>query len=448
MGIIRLSGPDAIRIVNLMARTKETENLEIVRGFSRVEGQIVLDADLSAPAIFHVFRAPRSYTRQDMVEILTVGSPPLLEWARENAARLGAVPAEPGEFTARAFLAGAMDLSAAESVAGLIRAQSDTQLRAARRMADGTLARRIHEIREALADLTALIEADIDFAEEPIEFITPLLLHERLKAIESQLGRLLDNAESSERFDTLPRILLFGRPNVGKSTLMNRLSGTHRAICAAVAGTTRDLLAAPIRLGRGEAILLDAAGIDESPDRIIAAARAMTLRAAERVDLVCMVLDVSDVEDESLWSQAATLDIPRTVSALNKCDLLTHAQRQRAVERLRARGTAPVCPVSALDGSGVEDLRVQLHHALSESIHTMMGEAVMLSGRQRQAMDESLSAIRRAEVLTHSAKATIDCAELLAFELREALEILGTVTGEVTTEDLLGRIFSSFCIGK
>ena len=192
LGIVRLSGPEALPITDRMARTVTGKLLANRPGSTRIPGDVLPGDDVSLPAEFYVFRAPRSYTRQDLIEIHTVGSPAALELVRRRALELGALAAEPGEFTARAFLSGAMDLAKAEAVAGVIRAQSDTQLRAARRMMDGALSRRTVETRNELAELVALVEADIDFAEEPIDFITPTAVRDRLETIRDRLDALLD----------------------------------------------------------------------------------------------------------------------------------------------------------------------------------------------------------------------------------------------------------------
>ena len=255
VALIRLSGPHAITIADRMSKTEEDTPLSDHLGSSRIVGEVAIEEGLYLPAFFYLFRTPHSYTRQDIVEIQTVGSPSSAELVRKRAIQLGALPALPGEFTARAFFGGAMDLSQAEAVGGLIRAQTDTQLRAARRIMEGVLAKQLTKSLDALAELLALVEADIDFAEEPIEFLTPPELCARLGEVSSQLEGLRTSAPSVERFDVLPRILLLGPPNAGKSSLMNRLSGIPRAICEAVAGTTRDILSAPISLGHGEAIL-------------------------------------------------------------------------------------------------------------------------------------------------------------------------------------------------
>jgi tRNA modification GTPase len=448
MGIIRLSGPDAVPIADRMARLSVPPRLVARVGSTRASGEVRLDEELSLPAAFYLFRRPRSYTRQDIVEIYTVGSPAAVEMVRLRALEFGAVPAEPGEFTARAFLNGAMDLSSAEAVAGVIRAQTDTQLQASRRMMDGNLATNLRTVRNDLAELVALVEADIDFAEEPIDFITPQALRERLAVIVERLRELLHRSAVVERLDVLPHILLVGPPNVGKSSLMNRLSGTSRSICAAVAGTTRDILSAPIRIGRAEAILLDTAGVDRSEEEIIAEAAARTVSAAECVDLVCLVVDVTVPDDDLLFEIVRALDAGRIVIAANKCDLITAEEADRRLELLESRRLGPVCLVSALDGTGVDTLRDAFGEALASDVTTAPGEAVLISRRQQAAVEDAVETIGRAVSLSETARETIDCADLLALELHEALDVLGTVTGEVTTEDLLGLVFANFCIGK
>jgi tRNA modification GTPase len=448
VGIVRLSGPHAIAITADMVKVPGDVPLGSRPGSTRTNGEVRPAADIELPAVFYIFQAPRSYTRQDLVEIHSIGSPAVLEMIRRRAMALGAVAAQPGEFTARAFLNGAMDLAEAEAVAGVIRAQSDTQLRASRRMMDGRLAHIISDVRDELAELLALVEADIDFAEEPIEFITPTDLRDRLAAIAVRLSRLSSEAKSTERFDQLPRILLLGRPNAGKSSLMNILSGTSRAICAAAAGTTRDILSAPIRLGRGEAILLDAAGVDQADDDIIAQARMLTLDTAQQVDLVCLVVDLSAAEDDAALELVRTLGLVRVVVAANKCDLLSATEVAHRIQRMEAWNVGPVQGVSARTGAGIEALRAAWLEALGDDAGTTLGEAMLLSERQRSVIADACEAIQRAMKLSESAAETVDCADLAAFELREALDALGSVSGAVTTDDLLARVFANFCIGK
>ncbi len=492
VGIVRLSGPKSLSIADDFVRTTNHQPLHKLPGSTRTFGHVALDGAAYLPADCYVFRAPHSYTRQDMVEIHAPGSPATLELIRRLCLDRGARPAQAGEFTARAFLSGAMDLTRAEAVAGVIRAESDTQLRASRRMMEGDLSLAIQDARDRLAEMLALVEADIDFSEEPIDFITPDELRTRLEQVSRQVTRRLTGGISVERFDALPRVLLFGPPNAGKSALMNRLSGTSRAICAAVAGTTRDILAAPIALGAttdpssvsgaGEAILLDTAGVDTSKDEIIAQARALTLSAARRVDLICVVVDLSVPHDDHLRDVLGSLEhspfLPsgtplssplakggkrgverctnretalaplHVVVAANKRDLVSEAEAVRSISALRSWQLGTVCEVSAATGQGVETLRNAFGEALGDQTVTTHSESLIISERQRSAVMAAREAITRAAALAENAGETIDCADLVAFELREALDLLGEVTGAVTTTDLLSQVFAKFCIGK
>lgn len=453
VGLVRLSGPRAVAIAEHLVAGAASWGKMV--GSRRVAGEVCLDERARLPAAFYVFRAPHSYTREDLVEVHTVGSPVALEMVRKACLDYGAIPAEPGEFTARAFFNGAMDLAQAEAVASIIRAQSDTQLRASRRMMDGLLATKLSSLRDRLGELLALVEADIDFAEEPIDFITPHELHERLAAIAAEIETMRRQSPAAERVEQLPRILLLGPPNAGKSSLMNRLSGTRRAICAAVAGTTRDLLSAPIKLERGEAILLDSAGVDESEDHIIAQARELTLSEAERVDLVCLVLDATEVANGAapqnlvrFAERVQLLDLPVVVVAANKIDLLSSESRSLALAVIQSLRRGRTLAVSARSGEGFDALRRCFTDVLGSSETTAQSEGILLTERQQSAMHSTSESLHRAAALAASVGATIDCADLLAFELREALDHLGAVTGAVTTEDLLTHVFANFCIGK
>ncbi len=448
VGIVRLSGPCAISICSRLIDRDSADALEACAGGERIECEVYICDDLSLPAGLLVFRGPRSYTRQDMVEIHTVGSAPALEMIRERGVGLGAIAASPGEFTARAFLNGRLDLARAEAVGATIHAESDSQLRAARRMMDGVLSKLVKRTCDELAEILALVEADIDFAEEPIDFIRPDVLRDRLELLRTSLNELIQAGPTVEQLGVLPHVLLMGPPNAGKSTLMNALSGIDRAICSAVSGTTRDVLSVPMRLGRGEAILLDAAGIDASVDPVIVEGRSKALLAAEQVDVVCVVVDVSSEPGNMVRELIDGLELPTVIVALNKTDLLDEAEVATSLQELAAGGIGRVVGISAKTGDGVEELREALGDALGSLTQTVGGDVAMLTERQREVVVEASGALGRAAELAGGAAETIDCADLLAFELREGLDALGLVTGEVTTEDLLSHVFANFCVGK
>lgn len=452
LGVVRISGPEAISIAAKISEMKEGKCLADVAGFQRVRGEICAALDAKLPAFFHVFRAPKSYTGQDMIEMVSIGAPPILALVRERLIDEGARHAEPGEFTLRAFINGRLDVQAAQGVAGLIRARSDVQLRASRRMMDATWAREIAGLRNEIAELLALVEADIDFAEEPIEFITPQSLAESLVRIGGKLEVLQNRTTTIERFGIMPHVLLLGPPNAGKSSLMNVLSKTSRAICSAVKGTTRDILSAPVALEGGEVILLDSAGIDSNPDDVLRRARELALTTAENVDALCLVLDAPECANDADYlptflAKLEDISLPPSVVACNKCELLSGDEWEKVHAQVSSSGHVSAIAVSARTGEGLETLRRGIWNTLGTEA-TAGGEMLVLDESQRSAIAEARNAIERAAQLSSGAAETVDRADVIAFELREAVDRMGNVTGGVLTEDLLGHIFAHFCIGK
>lgn len=441
-GIVRLSGPAALDMASAVfdagsaiawppgaaVRAPAGACLE---GFVRV-GRFRL------PGVALVFRAPRSYTAQDVVELHFLGAPALLGWVVEACIAAGARRAEPGEFTLRAVLAGRMDLSQAHGVAGMIAARSDMQLRAAERLLHGELSRVAGAARERLADLLSLVEGAMDFAEEPIEFITPGQLHAGLMELRKALAATTAAGVRAERWDQLPRVVLAGRPNAGKSSLLNRLTGLDRAICAPVAGTTRDVLSAPLQLGETECLLIDAAGVGDAMDALDAQAQRAARDALKSADLVVWVEDVT-TGNPARRSEQPAFEAPMLYVG-NKCDLL---------ETQRATGTDEYdLLVSATTGAGLDALKALLAARLQHRESGVSDSAVALMSEHRAALDSALEALDRAIGLATASGESLADADLVAAELRVAARELGVLAGQDDTEDLLGRIFSRFCVGK
>jgi tRNA modification GTPase len=417
--IVRVSGPQAPRLAADLARTAD----EPQPSASRVHLHF---ADLSVPAWFYVFRAPRSYTGDDLVEFHLPGNPVLARLLLDHLRRAGARDAGPGEFTARAFFNGRLDLTEAEGVAATIAAGNETELAAARRLMAGELARRLRPVTDAVAETLALVEVGIDFSDEDVTFLSADQVRARVTEGDGELRRLLEDSTRFERLAHEPTMVLVGRPNAGKSTLLNALAGHERAVTSPVAGTTRDALSAEVALGHGLVRMVDVAGVDEAADTADDVERRMrdrALRAVEEADFVLLVRDVTDREPP--------LDVGRPPN------LVIHTK----VDLLGPGARADALAISARTGANLSALRTSLDRLAFGAGDS--GPGLALNARHVTAIHEARDALARA-----AARADDPSPELVALELREALDALGRVVGAVTPDDLLGRIFSSFCIGK
>lgn len=429
--VVRVSGPDALRspgLTGLKAEQAGDRPKLLVARVYLIDGR-------SLPALAAAWRAPRSYTGEDMLELLLPGNPTLVERVLR---RLTSMPgfrlAGPGEFTARAFLHGKITLDQAEGVAATIAAHTQEQLSAARDLAAGRTGAQYHAWAEELATLLALVEAGIDFADqEDVVPIAPSALFARLdvltRAIESQGGQ-----HAHQAADALPRVVLVGEPNAGKSTLFNALLGRPRAIQSPLPGTTRDVLEDRLDLsadapGAGEVILCDSAGVGELTDPGQADTRAMdaTRAAIARADVIVhcdpRALFAGD------WPQGATV-----LRVQTKADL--------SIDPLPDRVGLRVC---ALDGSGL----VSLRRAIADAACTSRAAGVSaLLPRHRRALSAACHGLDAArQSIDPSAHALRDPA-LTAGALRDALDAIEELVGRIPPDQIIGRIFATFCIGK
>jgi tRNA modification GTPase len=342
---------------------------------------------------------------------------------------LGTRPADPGEFTARAYFNGRIDLTEAEGVAATISALGEGELRAARQLASGELARRLRLILDNVAETLGLVEVGIDFSEEDVTFLSPDAARTRIKIVEDQFRNIVAQSARFERLAHEPRIVLVGRPNAGKSTLLNALANSDRAVVSPIPGTTRDAISADVALSRGIVRIIDVAGLedwrdDSSADVIAMQMRDHALRAVESADVVILVRDITDIRPDIPFERTPDLVI------CTKSDL--------------SRQPANVFRVSAHKGENLDHLRSRLDAlAFGDSAITGDAPALALNARHLRHIAEAQDALRRAQDCTAAGSP-----ELLALELRAALDALGAVLGSVSPDDLLGAIFSKFCIGK
>lgn len=378
-----------------------------------------------------VFRAPRSYTGEDVAELHLPGSPPLVEACLRRLVERGARPARPGEFTLRAFLNGRMDLCRAEAVERLIAAEDDAERRAALEALGGAFSERLRRIEGLLLDLAADVEASIDFVDQDIEIIPLAEAAARAEALGADLEGLLRETAAARVADERPVAALYGPANAGKSTLFNALTG-GRALVSEREGTTRDVLEGEFECGGRPVRLLDAAG-QRGGAGTEAEAERRARAAAEAADLVLFVVDAGD------WERARGL-APRgrpAILVVNKTD------RTPAEGAVAGLGMPVAVAVSARTGAGLGELRERVAARLGGEAALPSGVRYRVSVRQHGLLREAREALARA-----AASGPALGVECLAMDLRAALEALGGVTGRVAGEDLLDRIFSRFCLGK
>lgn len=409
--IVRMSGPDAIRIASKVVDHFPDLGASPVR--------LRFRNAISIPATVYRFDAPHSVTAEHVIEVHLPGNVWIVRQLIDELMTHGARQAEPGEFTARAFFNGRIDLTEAEGVAAIVSARSEAELNAARQLMSGELARRLQLPMDELADTLALVEAGIDFSDEPVSFLSESDAVMRLDSIASALRLLLEHSPRFERISHEPRVVLAGRPNAGKSTLLNALAGFDRAVVSPVAGTTRDAIGAVVHLRRGLVRVIDVAGLEsQTNDALEQQMQNASKRAIEQADIIVRLIDPSDPERPALDAH---------LTVLTKADL----EAVQALDGLR---------VSARTGFGMPELRAKLDELCFGQ--DMADPSVALTARHVRAVEEALSAIRRARTSMRSG------AEIVALELREALDQLGSIRGTISSDDVLGRVFARFCIGK
>ncbi len=471
IGVVRLSGALALEITALLIHSSQAapeDRRAAIGEFVDPETGQVLDR-----VLFTVFRKPHSYTGEDVVEISCHGAPLILNFLVECCLARGARAAEPGEFTMRAFLNGQLDLLQAEAVRDLIDSRTLFQARVAAQQMGGSVSARVRPAKEALVDLIAQLEAGIDFAEDDVPVSD-------WQAIAASLGRVRDGLAALSKSYGYGRVVreglnlaITGRPNVGKSSLFNRLLDEERAIVTEIAGTTRDLISETANLAGVPARLVDTAGIRETPDQVEKIGVERSVQAAADADLRILVIDASEgwtQEDGRLLARIYPLG--PILIACNKMDLpwrcspqdldrlvASQIEHYRGAEddgALAVRSTSLDCEtatsvkaletvwVSALTGAGVPELGEKILSLVAPGHGLDPGGEFITSFRHKEAIEAAVRSLARAgEGATHHVHH-----ELLLVDLYDALHALDALTGTTTMDDVLGKIFSTFCVGK
>ena len=435
VGIVRISGPETRQIGSMiLAGAPPSPRIARLARFVGADGEVI-DEGL---ALF--FEGPHSYTGEDVLELQGHGGPIVLEALVERAVSLGARRAQPGEFTQRAFLNDKIDLAQAEAVADLIDAGSVAAARAALRSLQGAFSNEVHGLVEAVIELRTWVEAAIDFPDEEIDFLADRALTDRLTALRGRFAAVLQSARQGRVLRDGMTVVIAGRPNAGKSSLLNALAGHEVAIVTPIAGTTRDVLREYISIDGMPLHVIDTAGLRDAGDAVEAEGIRRARLALQQADRVLFVVDAeTDPHGEAFAAERPHLpsDIPVTV-LFNKIDVVTHG----VTESAHTKGADAVLSISARSGSGLEGLRSHLKSCMGYDA----GQVGAVSARTRH-IEALLRAERHVEEAVRQLRES-RAGELVAEELRSAQAALGEITGEFHADDLLGRIFGSFCIGK
>jgi tRNA modification GTPase len=435
IAVIRVSGQHSIEKITTIFRGK---NLTLVPTHTVHFGHLVRNDRKIDEVVVTVFRAPKSYTGEDTSEISCHGGVLITQEVLETVLSTGVRSAEPGEFTQRAFLNGKMELSQAEAVADLIHAKSRKAVEAAQQQLDGALGKHVSQFRQQIIDATALVELELDFIEEDVEFASRDQLRKLIFELLHEIKLLLATYETGRLVKHGIRTVLVGKPNAGKSTLLNALMGKDRAIVSDIAGTTRDVIDADWSLDGLLFTLTDTAGLRDTDDVIEAEGVKRSHKAMQEADLILYMKDLSEPISEMELALVDTLktNFPdKSILAIgNKID-------QSIQHHIESRFDLVI---SAKTGVGIEDLKLRMKSVVLQNRDIDSSGLLVTSTRHRDALEKTRSHLNDAVTALDSGTT----GDFVSIDLRAALHELGTITGSITTEDLLDSIFSRFCIGK
>jgi tRNA modification GTPase len=433
IGIVRVSGPQTPLIARALLGTAPEPRRAELRAFLDAAGSPI-DTGLAL-----YFAGPHSFTGEDVLELHGHGGPVVMELLLQRVLGLGARVAAAGEFTQRAYLNDKLDLAQAEAIADLIDSGSAQAARAAMRSLQGEFSAQVHELAERVLELRLWIEAAIDFPEEEIDFLADRALGARLQDLRHRFNELAETARQGTLLRDGLTVVIAGRPNAGKSSLLNRLAGYDAAIVTPSPGTTRDVLRERIAIDGLPLHILDTAGLRESPDDVEAEGIRRARHEISRADRVLFVVDAADPQACAALAedlQHVPAKVPLTL-VFNKTDRSGDAARVET-----GQGGTPRVYLSAAQGEGLDGLRQHLKDCIG--FHPPPAGALSARTRHLDALRRSRAHVETA----HELLTTRHAGELVAQELRDAHRALGEITGEVSSDELLGRIFSSFCIGK
>jgi len=445
IGIVRISGKEALPILKSLFRRKSGKEVKEFEERKMYYGVVVDRFGEPIDEVLAVYmKGPRSFTGEDVVEIHSHGGIVVVRQILREVLSRGARLAEPGEFTMRAFLNGKIDLTQAEAINQLIEAKSELSAKVALRQLEGTLSRKIRELRDFILETKAYIEAAVDFPEEEVEIIESGKVKERLLEAVGRVEELLKTYREGRLIREGIKVAIVGRPNVGKSSLLNALLQEERAIVTEIPGTTRDVIEETVTFKGLPLRLIDTAGIREAEDRVERIGIERSLEKLKEADVVLFLIDGSEgftEEDREILERIE--EKKKVILVINKADLGLNFRCRDAKEL----GLERCVEISAKRGEGIERLAELITELVMLEPETVLGgdEVVITSERHRELLERAEESLKRALKTLESG---VESPEFLSMDIDDALKALGEIVGEVTTEDMYDIIFSRFCIGK
>lgn len=442
IGIVKISGGDSIAIAEKIFRSKSKKKLSIVDTYNMIYGHIIdRNGAIIDEVIVSVMKNPRSYTKEDVIEINCHGgliaTEKVLELCVENGARI----AEPGEFTKRAFLNGRIDLSQAEAVIDLVKSRTEQSLKIAAKNLRGNIKNEIKKIRQEILEIIVQLEASVDFIEEDLEITQYSELEKKIRIIEKNLEEMIKNEKRGEIIKNGIKVAIVGKPNVGKSSLLNLLSKKDKAIVTSIPGTTRDAVEEILYVEGIPLILVDTAGIRKTKNTIEKIGVEKSLKHMEEAELVILVLDGNRKFENEDMEIIKEVRGKTTICCINKIDLEQNIQINRVQESF---DNEKIIKISALKGSGIEKLENTIRKLALKDGEINLEEKIIINSRHKNILLKVKNLLENAErALKEEMSEEFPCCDL-----REAYSFLGEIVGETFSDDILDKIFSQFCIGK
>lgn len=444
IGIIRISGPLALKTASRIIELPQGDNLEKVPSHTIKLSHLINPntKERLDQVLVSVMRAPRTYTREDVVEINCHGGMVPLQVGLEAAIEAGARLAEPGEFTKRAFLNGRIDLAQAEAVVDIIRSKTEESLRIAMGQLNGRISLKAKEIRQEISEVLVQIEASIDFIDEDLEIMSPKEIAARLERVRRKLARLIGSAQAGRVYREGAKVAIAGRPNVGKSSLLNGLVQKDRVIVTPIPGTTRDVVEEIININGIPFRLRDTAGIRAPSNEVEKLGVEMSRKEIKEADVVLLVLDASQpLTTEDLKVAKGDKDkAGKTIVVLNKIDLPLKIDERAVAKHFREK----IIKTSATEEKGLKNLEKAMVDLVLSGEVALNGEVIVANVRHKRALEKAEADLQEARSIIQKAIPQ----EFVAAVLHDALDSMGEITGETVQDELLDKIFSQFCIGK